>query len=573
MLLGALPLDPVSPESAASRSAGSPPAPGDTLENAAAPSDAEPTTIWEDSEMAANYLMGRISYEDALAAVRRRRASVVSKKAAEALESAAPRDMPASASDDPNFAAKLLLHNTWPGLMAQDPSWPSAGRSDKPGKPSEAQEGGYNPAEHPRGGDTHYPGRYSVGWGSGAAAGSSSGSGAQHDLRADNGAFQGVAEVCFRAGTPVSVEHGSEAIERIVIGQRVHCVPEVNPADPVALRKVIGTHRNEGQPLVRVGAGTLDIWTTFNHPFWIEGRGWTSAGKLHPGDLLRTREGTTVAIDEVIETGVVEPVYNLTVEGHHTFFVGSPGGERWVLAHNASAPVAKAEDLEKGVNAGPIEVKARVAKRTFRADPNAPMISADAMLIEIAGKRVDPNDVEIVQFIGRTTGTSDPALYKKFRWDPKAKELVESTYTRGTAKTPGFQLDNASLDTFTATRDNGNVKRDNGKLEFFDSPTYSPIKAPQTAILETFVLYKGKVLYEIHWEKNDANGGEFPADKRWGRQVADFPNWALKELNHAARMNTIAPKEEKDIFKPDPEYTKHNLNWLKAHPNDYKPTP
>jgi hypothetical protein len=56
---------------------------------------------------------------------------------------------------------------------------------------------------------------------------------------------------------------------------------------------------------------------------------------LKPGDLLPGHDGRWVSVEEVVDTGEWETVYNLQVADHHTYFVGS---EEWgfsVWAHNA----------------------------------------------------------------------------------------------------------------------------------------------------------------------------------------------------------------------------------------------
>jgi hypothetical protein len=149
--------------------------------------------------------------------------------------------------------------------------------------------------------------------------------------------------VCFRAGTLVSTEHGWKAIESIAAGERVHCVPEDNVSAPVDLRVVLQAFHNAPQPLLLVVAEDLRVWATFNHPIFAEGQGWTPAGKLSVGDLLRTREGHPLLVTDIVETGIIEPVYNLQVAGHHTYFVGSGVGGASVLVHNDSySPDTKA---------------------------------------------------------------------------------------------------------------------------------------------------------------------------------------------------------------------------------------
>jgi hypothetical protein len=77
------------------------------------------------------------------------------------------------------------------------------------------------------------------------------------------------------------------------------------------------------------------IGTSGEHPFFVEGKSWTKAFELQPGDRVATADGVGVLVEEVWDTGEWEPVYNLRVADHHTYFVGDEtwGWAAW--AHNA----------------------------------------------------------------------------------------------------------------------------------------------------------------------------------------------------------------------------------------------
>lgn len=74
----------------------------------------------------------------------------------------------------------------------------------------------------------------------------------------------------------------------------------------------------------------------------MEANGWKPASWLEPGDVLQTKEGTaTLLAREKLEGE--HPVYNITVAGTHTYFVGEGG--LWV--HNSCG---KLDELVKKFN-------------------------------------------------------------------------------------------------------------------------------------------------------------------------------------------------------------------------------
>ena len=83
--------------------------------------------------------------------------------------------------------------------------------------------------------------------------------------------------------------------------------------------------------------GGHTVTTTDEHPFMVPGMGWILARDLHPGDLLRTPDGTTtldhVEIEHRAENDPVT-VYNIHVEAHHNYYVLA--GDLPVLVHNAA---------------------------------------------------------------------------------------------------------------------------------------------------------------------------------------------------------------------------------------------
>jgi len=76
------------------------------------------------------------------------------------------------------------------------------------------------------------------------------------------------------------------------------------------------------------------VTATPEHPLFVLGRGWMGIERLTVGDALATRAGPPLVVQSVTRKHRAEGylVYNLTVEGDHTYFVGKVNGGIW--AHN-----------------------------------------------------------------------------------------------------------------------------------------------------------------------------------------------------------------------------------------------
>ncbi len=94
------------------------------------------------------------------------------------------------------------------------------------------------------------------------------------------------------------------------------------------------------QNVTVVGAdGKTDIiQATPNHPFYVMGTGWTDAGDLTAGEELEEPDGSyaDVVSSEADPDSAGVTVYNLTVNGDHTYFVDQGGAVVWV--HNVFCP-------------------------------------------------------------------------------------------------------------------------------------------------------------------------------------------------------------------------------------------
>jgi hypothetical protein len=152
-------------------------------------------------------------------------------------------------------------------------------------------------------------------------------------LNALRDACQSNLGACFGAGTPLLTPDGHKAIEKFAVGDAILSRSEYDPAGPLEVKRVEEVFVRTGR-IMNLHAGGQVIRTTAEHPFWVQGLGWVSAEGLRPGDLLRSRDGESVPVEEVYDTGEYETLYNLQIADYHTYFVGYDEWGFSVWAHN-----------------------------------------------------------------------------------------------------------------------------------------------------------------------------------------------------------------------------------------------
>ncbi len=101
--------------------------------------------------------------------------------------------------------------------------------------------------------------------------------------------------------------------------------------------EVVATIHHTDQVLTELIIDGEWIETTPEHPFYVEGKGWTDAEDLEMGDEVRQADGTTGTVWLQWNVQKTQEMYNLTVDEAHTFFVGDG---QW-LVHNCSAQIPK----------------------------------------------------------------------------------------------------------------------------------------------------------------------------------------------------------------------------------------
>ena len=135
---------------------------------------------------------------------------------------------------------------------------------------------------------------------------------------------------CFGAGTLVRTLDGARPIETLRVGDRVLTASTADGS--LGYQPITKVHHNPPSPtfLVKVAGDTI-VSSPF-HRFWVAGRGWVMARDLVGGETLRVL-GSVGNIDAV-ETGPVQPVFNLDVADAHDFFAGRAAA----LVHDNTLP-------------------------------------------------------------------------------------------------------------------------------------------------------------------------------------------------------------------------------------------
>lgn len=152
----------------------------------------------------------------------------------------------------------------------------------------------------------------------------------------------------FTRGTLVLLADGTmKPIEDIELGDEVLAT---DPGTGETATKHV-TRLIEGRGLKRLVELTINghvVTATGGHPFWIDGRGWTDAEQIKPGDLVLEADGDIEPVTAIHRYEAAHAtVHNLTIADIHTYYVyaGEP-----VLAHNCGAlPYKEARKLTAGL--------------------------------------------------------------------------------------------------------------------------------------------------------------------------------------------------------------------------------
>jgi Pretoxin HINT domain len=146
----------------------------------------------------------------------------------------------------------------------------------------------------------------------------------------------GFARGCsFSADTTVAMADGSsEPISKLRPGDLVEAYdPATGKTGP---HRVTAVTVNRDPATEHLVLDTGAIETTPNHPFYTADRGWVEAGVLKLGEKIRTVTGTDATVVSYTLDAHPASMWDITVAGAHSFFVGSGA----VLVHNCARPAS-----------------------------------------------------------------------------------------------------------------------------------------------------------------------------------------------------------------------------------------
>ncbi|MFD5086893.1 polymorphic toxin-type HINT domain-containing protein [Kitasatospora sp. NPDC058406] len=214
-------------------------------------------------------------------------------------------------------------------------------------------------------------------------------------LKFEDELAEGVRTACptnsFPAGTSVIMADGTDrAIETLRTGDQVLAT---DPATGfTGAQPVTSTFRHSTTRLIDIDTEYEGrITSTVGHRFFVKGAGWREVSDLHVGDVLAGRDGSHNPVTGLHEqTGTTQAVYDLTVDGTHTFYVHGPQKTgSGILVHNCFD--LWGDELGRNLDARAHTIKKHVAEGAYGPNGETAGVTPE----EAAGltTATDPNGV------------------------------------------------------------------------------------------------------------------------------------------------------------------------------------
>jgi Pretoxin HINT domain len=142
-------------------------------------------------------------------------------------------------------------------------------------------------------------------------------------------------DYCFAPETPLRSPLGHKRAGEFKPDDEILSAPDGDASLPVGVKRVekvfVGFAR-----VVNLTVSGKVIRLTAAHRIFVWGKRFIPAGTAQPGDLVRSDNNRTVAVEAVTDSGEEVAVVNLRVAGSRTYFVGATEWGFSVWAHNDS---------------------------------------------------------------------------------------------------------------------------------------------------------------------------------------------------------------------------------------------
>lgn len=190
----------------------------------------------------------------------------------------------------------------------------------------------------------------------------------------------------FPGGTQVLMADGSyKAIRDVRVGETVLAT---DPRSGQSMAQpVTAAFSHDTTRLVDITVSGGVLTSTAGHRFYVAERGWTLVSDLRVGDRLRTPDGSPHRVRGLRDRAGLAPseVFDLTVDGFHSFYVGTAGQRsRDVLVHNctnilADEGIEGAHTLNDHVDLTPQKLADKLAKDGVATQWTSKAIAAEAV--------------------------------------------------------------------------------------------------------------------------------------------------------------------------------------------------
>jgi RHS repeat-associated protein len=229
----------------------------------------------------------------------------------------------------------------------------------------------------------------------------------------------------FTGETLVTTREGQVPIKDIQIGDFVLSYDEENAS--YQYNEVINLIRKIGQSeLLEIAFNVGEnITSTLNHPFYLADGTWVIAQELQKGDEIRLANGDLVTVTDLSKSQATVDVYNLTVEGTHTYTVGS----QQLVVHNKKTKCKKRTDkVRKG------KTLAYLAMNTLLAQTPNQRLNQKPPIRVVVGAYDFSKPKARAAFNGPAPNTVHPALTRRLQ---KLGVCVGDQNVFGTSNTIG----------------------------------------------------------------------------------------------------------------------------------------